>query len=47
MTGKWQDDIVTREQYLELVSTGMAWEFYPELPLSWFECEKELEEDDG
>ena len=32
------------EYYNELVATGLAWELYPLMPLSWEECLKELEE---
>lgn len=40
----WQLDVRTKEYYNELVATGVAWELYPSLPLSWEECLEELEE---
>ena len=39
----WRDTIKSKEDYAKLVSTGYAWEFHSDLPLSWEECEKELE----
>lgn len=40
----WWNFIKDEESYLMLVSSGMAWEFFPELPGSWKECEDELKE---
>lgn len=46
MNGDWKHDIITEDQYNDLVKTGMAWEFYPDMPLTWEGCLKELEEDE-
>lgn len=35
----WWDRIKTKEDYVALVSTGMAWEVEESLPLTWSECE--------
>lgn len=40
----WQLDVRTKEYYNELVATGLAWELYKDLPLTWEECLEELEE---
>lgn len=40
----WVGNITTREQYNVLVSTGMAWVLFSDLPLTWEECLKVLEE---
>lgn len=43
-TMNWKVDVTTKEYYYHLVDTGMAWEFYPDLPGSWEECRVILEE---
>lgn len=40
LTMKWQVDIPDEAYYNGLVASGMAWEFYPDLPNSWSEAEK-------
>ena len=42
LTMKWQADIPDETYYNKLVASGMAWEFYPDLPNSWSEAEKEI-----
>ena len=42
LTMKWQVDIPDESYYNKLVASGMAWEFYPDLPNSWSEAEKEI-----
>lgn len=39
----WKVDVRTKEYYNELVTTGLAWELYPSMPLSWEACLEELE----
>ena len=39
---KWQADIPDETYYNKLVASGMAYEFYPDLPYSWSEAEKEI-----
>jgi len=40
--GNMFEDIKTFQDYNELVKTGLAWEFYADLPMSWeeFVCER-------
>lgn len=45
-TGDWKIDVTSKEYYYRLVDTGMAWEFYPDLPGSWEECLKQKEEEE-
>ena len=40
----WIGNITTQSQYNVLVSTGMAWVLFSDLPSSWEECLKILEE---
>lgn len=40
----WIGNIVNKSQYKILVSTGMAWVLFPDLPESWEACEKILKE---
>ena len=40
----WVGNITTQSQYNVLVSTGMAWVLFADLPLSWEACEKVLKE---
>ena len=40
----WIGNITTQSQYNVLVSTGMAWVLFADLPLSWEECERALKE---
>ena len=42
LTMKWQVDIPDEEYYNKLVSSGMAWELYETLPLTWLETQKEI-----
>ena len=42
LTMKWQVDIPDESYYNKLVASGMAYEFYPDLPNSWSEVEKEI-----
>ena len=42
LTMKWQQDIPDEAYYNKLVASGMAYEFYPDLPNSWSEAEKEI-----
>ena len=42
LTMKWQVDIPDEAYYNKLVASGMAYEFYPGLPNSWSEAEKEI-----
>ena len=42
LTMKWQVDIPDETYYNKLVDSGMAWEFYHDLPNSWSEAEKEI-----
>lgn len=44
MKKKWQDVVKSKEDYDKLVSTGYGWVFHEDLPLSWKDCLKELEE---
>ncbi|MNR34006.1 hypothetical protein D3C85_1517390 [compost metagenome] len=44
LTTHWTEKIKTKEDYDALVKTGLAWEFLIDLPLSWAECKKILEE---
>lgn len=46
-TMNWKLDVTTKEYYHRLVDTGMAWEFYPDLPGSWDECKVILEEEEN
>ena len=45
MTMNWKIDVTTKEYYHRLIDTGMAWEFYKDLPGSWEECKVILEEE--
>lgn len=38
----WKIDVVSEEYYNALVGSGLAWELYHSLPLSWSEVEKEI-----
>ena len=40
----WVGNIVNKSQYKILLSTGMAWVLFPDLPESWEACEKVLKE---
>ena len=42
LTMKWQVDIPDESYYNKLVASGMAYEFYPDLPNLWSEAEKEI-----
>ena len=42
LTMKWQQDIPDEAYYNKLVASGMAYEFYPDLPQSWSEAQKEI-----
>ena len=42
LTMKWQVDIPDESYYNKLVASGMAYEFYPDLPNSWPKAEKEI-----
>ena len=42
LTMKWQVDIPDETYYNRLVDSGMAFEFYPDLPGSWLEAEIEI-----
>ena len=46
-TMNWKIDVTTKEYYHGLVDTGMAWEFYKDLPGSWEECKVILEEEEN
>jgi len=46
-TMNWKIDVTTKEYYHRLVDTGMAWEFYKDLPGSWEECKVILEEEEN
>ena len=37
-TMKWWEDIQDEDTYDKLVSTGLAWEWYSDLPLTWQGC---------
>lgn len=41
----WKDWIKTKRDYDIAVASGVAWVVYDNLPLSWSECLKELEEE--
>ena len=43
-SNSWIGNITTQSQYNVLVSTGMAWVLFNDLPSSWEECLKILEE---
>ena len=43
-TGIWYRDLKTHKDYYDLVKTGLAWECYCDLPLTWEEAEKIIEE---
>ena len=45
MKPTWLDKIKTKEDYELLVSTGYAWEFHSDLPMSWKECEEVIEKE--
>ena len=45
-TMNWKLDVTTKEYYHRLVDSGMAWEFYKDLPGSWEECKVILEEEE-
>lgn len=38
LTNNWWEDIQDEETYNKLVGTGLAWEWYESLPLTWKEC---------
>lgn len=38
---KWQEVVRNEEDYLKLLQTGMAYEWFPDLP-TWKECEQIL-----
>ena len=42
MSKDWMVDIETEEEYDMLVSTGMAWIIFKDLPLSWEQCKKAI-----
>ena len=42
LTMIYQVDIPDESYYNGLVASGLAWEFYPGLPNSWSEAEKEI-----
>lgn len=42
LTMKWQVDIPDEAYYNKLVASGMAYEFYPDLPDSWLEARREI-----
>jgi len=44
---KWQDYIKTEKDYKALKESGMMFEFHPNIPLSWEECLKELQREEG
>lgn len=46
-TMNWKVDVRTKEYYSELVATGLAWELYKDLPLSWEEIEEYLNKESG
>jgi hypothetical protein len=46
-TMNWKLDVTTKEYYYHLVDSGMAWEFYKDLPGSWEECKVILEEEEN
>lgn len=39
----WKLDIKTKEQYDLAVASGIGWVVYEDLPFSWTEVQKELE----
>ena len=41
----WKDWIKTKRDYDIAVASGLAWVVYDNLPLSWSDCLKELEEE--
>jgi len=41
----WKDWPQTKRDYDIAVASGLAWVVYDNLPLSWSECLKELEEE--
>lgn len=43
-SNSWIGNIVNKSQYKILLSTGMAWVLFPDLPGSWEECEEILKE---
>ena len=44
MKKKWQDVVKTKEDYDKLASTGYGWVFHEDLPISWEDCLKQMEE---
>ena len=42
LTMKWQVDIPDETYYNKLIASGMAYEFYPDLPNLWSDAEKEI-----
>ncbi len=46
-TSRWQDFVIDCKTYQDLISTGMAYEWYPSLPFSWDEAKRILEENEG
>lgn len=43
-TGDYRLDIISYEHFKKIKETGYMYEFYPDLPLTWEETKKELEE---
>lgn len=39
----WKVDIKTKEQYDLAVASGVGWVVYEDLPFSWTDAQKELE----
>lgn len=42
LTMNYRVDIPDESHYNNLVGSGMAYEFYPDLPQSWSEAQKEI-----
>lgn len=42
MIGDWKQYIKTKEDYDAIVQSGLGWEFFPQLPFSWKDCEEIL-----
>ena len=42
LTMNYRVDIPDESYYNKLVGTGMAYEFYPDLPQSWLDAQKEI-----
>ena len=42
LTMNYRVDIPDESYYNKLVGSGMAYEFYPDLPQSWSEAQKEI-----